>query len=398
MSRTTNGFIRRICSAALLLFLLSLFGGAGPAHAGAWDCKSSGYACTPGYTGSNSSSTWAWAYYGGSIATTTTGVHNCTLYAAYRLAQAGLPNPGRAWGNAGEWGTRLGYSSTPAVGSIAWWAPTAANPYGHVGIVDALSGGSVFVRADNYSAAATGGYTSAGWIPTSSVSGYIHLRDQASGFSTTFVANTDSLWNIDGGGVGDLGLGVMPGTSASIAKLAGGGYQIAFQANTGMLWTTGAAGTKNWGLGMKAGTSPGIAGLAAGGYQVVFQANTGKLWSVGDGAGSLSRGDRGWGMAAGSSPAIAALPSGGFEVAFQANTGNLWVVGDGPGAITRGDWGLGMKAGTSPGIAGLAAGGYQVVFQANTGKLWSVGDGAGSSSPGDRGLGMSSATSPGIAG
>ena len=103
---------------------------------------------------------------------------------------------------------------------------------------------------------------------------------------------------------------------------------------------------------MMKGTSPAISGLPAGGYEVAFQANTGNLWYVGQGSGSITRGDRGLGMKAGTSPAIAALPAGGFEVAFQANTGNLWVVGEGSGSITRGDWGLGM-AGTSPDITGL---------------------------------------------
>jgi hypothetical protein len=60
-----------------------------------------------------------------------------------------------------------------------------------------------------------------------------------------------------------------------------GGYVVAFQANTGNLWTVGADNRGDWGLGMMAGTSPSIAVLPGGGYEVAFQANTGNLWTVG---------------------------------------------------------------------------------------------------------------------
>ncbi|MDX6245108.1 MAG: hypothetical protein QOE76_2831 [Frankiales bacterium] len=122
------------------------------------------------------------------------------------------------------------------------------------------------------------------------------------------------------------------------------GYEAAFQANTGNLWTVGSADNGDHHLGMMAGTSPSIAVLPSGGYEVAFQANTGNLWTV----GSADNGDHQLGMLAGTSPSIAALPSGGYEVAFQANTGNLWTVG----SADNGDHKLGMLAGTSPSIVG----------------------------------------------
>ena len=76
--------------------------------AAANDCYSAGYACTPGYSGGNASSTWAWNYYGGSWASTPNGYHNCTLYAAWRLAQNGMPDPHVSWGNADTWAGRIG--------------------------------------------------------------------------------------------------------------------------------------------------------------------------------------------------------------------------------------------------------------------------------------------------
>lgn len=146
------------------------------ARAGSEDCKDFSYSCTPGYTGQNASATWAWRYYGASYATTRTGYHNCTLYAAYRLAQNGLPDPGHSWGNAAEWAGRAGGGNhTPAVGSIAWWGTERGGGFGHVAYVEQVSGPNVFIRADNFSY--TNGYTSSGWIPASSVDLFLHLRD-----------------------------------------------------------------------------------------------------------------------------------------------------------------------------------------------------------------------------
>jgi hypothetical protein len=163
-------------------------------------------------------------------------------------------------------------------------------------------------------------------------------------YEVGFQANTTSLWTVGSSNHGSWGLGMMAGTSPSVANLANGGYEVAFQANTGSLWTVGADNHDAWGLGMAAGTSPSITALAGGGYEVAFQASTGSLWTVG------SAGNTNWGlgMAAGTSPAITGLANGSYEAAFQANTGSLWTVG----SDNHDAWGLGMAAGTSPAITG----------------------------------------------
>jgi surface antigen/chitodextrinase len=140
---------------------------------GSTSCFSYGYACTPGYTGANASGTWAWTYYGGTWAQTPNGYHNCTLYVAWRLAESGMPSPGKSWGNAYQWAGSLGDGNhTPTVGSVAWWGVTNATPMGHVAYVEQVSGSNVFIRADNYDT--TAGYTTSGWVAASSVPLFLH--------------------------------------------------------------------------------------------------------------------------------------------------------------------------------------------------------------------------------
>ncbi|WP_420120628.1 Ig-like domain-containing protein [Nakamurella sp.] len=184
----------------VLLAVTALTGPVGSAAAGEMDCRSAGYACTPGYTGANSSTTWAWRFYGGTWAETANGYHNCTLYAAYRLALAGMPNPGRSWGNARDWAANLGGGDrNPTVGSIAWWGSSRGGGYGHVAYVEQVSGGNVFIRADNWISA--GGYTNAGWIPASSVERFLHpfdVRGPAIG-ENSFVSFQGNVYRIAGG-------------------------------------------------------------------------------------------------------------------------------------------------------------------------------------------------------
>jgi len=155
---------------------------AGPtprAGASLYTCKSPGYSCViGGYNATTMSRYWADKYYG---ADTKGGIgtppHNCTLYAAWMLARNGLPDPGRSWGYADQWGVVLAAhtNATPAIGSIAWFAGGAM---GHVAYVAQINwtNHTVFLVADNYSGGVNG-YTSSGWVATSSVSGFIHLRD-----------------------------------------------------------------------------------------------------------------------------------------------------------------------------------------------------------------------------
>ncbi|HWC47778.1 MAG TPA: CHAP domain-containing protein [Solirubrobacterales bacterium] len=142
------------------------------ASASQTECLSYGYACTPGYNATNTQGTWAWSHYGGSWAVNANGYHNCTLYAAWRLAQNGMGDPGN-WGDAVDWIQHTSSNHTPTLGSIAWWGGT----YGHVAYVEAIRGSEVFVRADNYAGTTANGYTDAGWIPASSVGAFLHPHD-----------------------------------------------------------------------------------------------------------------------------------------------------------------------------------------------------------------------------
>jgi surface antigen len=164
------------CIAVVVATVPAVLSDAQSAHASATDCKSSAYTCTPGYSGANAQGTWAWAYYGGAIAATPTGTHNCTLYAAWRLAQSGMANPGKSWGNAVDWAAAVGGGDHRAtVGSIAWWGGERAGGSGHVAYVEQVTGTNILIRADNF--VASGGYTDAGWIAASSVDLYLHPHD-----------------------------------------------------------------------------------------------------------------------------------------------------------------------------------------------------------------------------
>jgi len=184
------------------------------------------------------------------------------------------------------------------------------------------------------------------------------------GYEVAFQANTGILWTLAAGFALDSQDAMMAGTSPAVAAAPGGGFEVAFQSSTGTLETYTPSGLVNTGLGMMAGTSPSIAPLAGGGYEVAFQANTGILWTLAAGF-ALDSGDA---MMSGTSPAVGAAPGGGFEVAFQSNTGTLETYTTSNLVNT----GLGMMAGTSPSIAPLAGGGYEVAFQANSGILWTL--------------------------
>ena len=114
-----GAFFRRVLlSAALAITALlpTVAISSSVAHASQTDCKSYGYACTPGYDATNTKGTWAWAYYGGQYALNANGYHNCTLYAAWRLEQNGMA-PSGTWGNAVDWIKHSSYNHSPAVGS-----------------------------------------------------------------------------------------------------------------------------------------------------------------------------------------------------------------------------------------------------------------------------------------
>src|ERR1700677_4147547 len=90
-------------------FVLAVFVTDSNVASAASGCKSTGYVCTiGGYNASTMNNSWAAKYYGsdtkGGIGTPP---HNCTMYAAWMLAHNGLPDPGRSWGYADQWGFTL---------------------------------------------------------------------------------------------------------------------------------------------------------------------------------------------------------------------------------------------------------------------------------------------------
>jgi surface antigen len=148
-------------------------------------CKSSAYACTiDGYNATTMLNSWAAKYYGsdtkGGIGTPP---HNCTLFAAWMLAHNGLPDPGRAWGYANQWGLTLASDTnrTPAIGAIAWYDGPGMGHVAYVARVNWLNH-TVFLVSDNY-AAGSAGYTSNAWAPFTQPTGYIHLRDLSTSLS-----------------------------------------------------------------------------------------------------------------------------------------------------------------------------------------------------------------------
>ena len=112
-----------------------------------WPCYATpSYACTSGgYDNSTAlKSGWPNAHYGqGQASTNTYGMHNCTLYAAYRLEQNGLTKDPGNWGNARNWATAASadhflVDQTPATGSIAQWNAGGAGK-GHVAYVESVT-------------------------------------------------------------------------------------------------------------------------------------------------------------------------------------------------------------------------------------------------------------------
>jgi surface antigen len=166
-----------VCALVGVFIAAGLIAKPAPAGASQTDCLSYAYACTPGYTATNTAGSWAWSHYGGSYAKTANGYHNCTLYAAWRLGQNGMADPGN-WGNAVDWINHTTHDHTPAVGSVAWWGAERGGGAGHVAYVEQVSGGKVLVRADNF--VESGGYTDAGWINASEVDFFLHPHDVSS--------------------------------------------------------------------------------------------------------------------------------------------------------------------------------------------------------------------------
>jgi surface antigen len=134
------------------------------------------YRCTTaGYNGQGDG--WWGARYAGAASSNQYGRHNCTLYAAYRVAKNGMPDPG--WNdNANAWDTRAYAAGTrvdqlAAVGAVAQWNGGQA---GHVAYVERVSDTAIEVTDDNFGLNTTDRWRIARSSPAWP-DNFIHFRD-----------------------------------------------------------------------------------------------------------------------------------------------------------------------------------------------------------------------------
>lgn len=239
------------------------------------------------------------------------------------------------------------------------------------------------------------------------------------------------------GVIHQTGLGMMAGTSPSVAQMPDGRYWSAMQANTGQLWTVNAQQVGHpENISMAPGTSPGMGFVTPIGNPITFvQTSAGRRGGlVGSGGGDFLANDdpqtmapgtsvgvsqeagEAWqdstghladvqisdgAMAPGTSPAYTQAQAAAsiFKIvtAFQGADHDLRYVLDlqppRPAVTTEVDTRLGMQPGTSPAVAVQPDGTFEVAFQANTHFLWVVDShGVGHST----GLGMDPGSSPSI--
>ena len=190
-------------------------------------CADPGYSCTTaGYAGQNTG--WWGAKYGAGWASSNAfGLHNCTLYAAYRIAQNGVGNPG--WSdNANGWARKAAAAGTmvnqnPAVGTVAQWNGGSA---GHVAYVEVVTASYIEITDDNYGLNYTDrwriNFGSPAWPDN-----FIHFRDQGAGEGSFIRDNSNGqVFRIVGGapiyvGSWDIYGGPQPVTDMTPAAIAG---------------------------------------------------------------------------------------------------------------------------------------------------------------------------------
>jgi surface antigen len=183
------------------------------------------YRCTgAGYAGKSEG--WPGQLYGAGYASRNQyGLHNCTLYAAYRLWKNGISQSPGWSSDAGGWDTkaaaaRTRVDQTPAVGSIAQWNGGEA---GHVGYVEAVTSSYIEVTDDNFGY----NYTDRWRIARTSAAmpdNFIHFKDlggvwsprnynSAGPKSTSFAYGRPGDWPLVGNwdGVGGDTVGVFRG-------------------------------------------------------------------------------------------------------------------------------------------------------------------------------------------
>ena len=154
------------------------------------------YSCdTAGYAGQSTS--WWGRYYGKGYASSNSyGYHNCTLYAAYRIAQNGAVNPG--WSaNAKDWATAAfkhgtPVNQTPAVGAIAQWNRD------HVAYVEVVTATYIEISDDNYGLNTTDRFRIAVGSPAWP-DNFIHFKDVTGGLQAPKL----SLYSANQTGAGD---------------------------------------------------------------------------------------------------------------------------------------------------------------------------------------------------
>jgi surface antigen len=163
--------MKRLAAAAALAISAAVLSGlAAPREARADPglvilCWQQSYACTTGGYAGQPPSQWpnkqwasGWGYWNGASVDGSGGHHNCTLYAAYREALNGVPDPGNL-GNAADWaaGARaegIPVNGTPGVGAIADWTgpnqPMGVGPAGHVAYVEVVTSQYIETTEDNF--------------------------------------------------------------------------------------------------------------------------------------------------------------------------------------------------------------------------------------------------------
>ena len=130
--------------------------------------------------------------------------HNCTLYAAYRLAQNGYTAPYN-FENADHWAgdapSGVAVNQTPAVGSIAQWNAdgTSGGVVGHVAYVESVGTDYIDISEDNYvptsASVFPGGYSAGYQIDSGSPDypdNFIHYDDEVSALPVTGSNSQDS--------------------------------------------------------------------------------------------------------------------------------------------------------------------------------------------------------------
>lgn len=166
---------------------------------------------------------------------------------------------------------------------------------------------------------------------------------------------------------------VKPGTSPSVASLAGHEGQVTFHHANGNAWMfAGGDAPHDLELGMDDLSSPAIAVVSDDSYWIAMQrymdGSVGTLWTAVDGHAW----DSGLPMARDTSPCIVVTPDDRLVIAFQHSSGHLWTANgfhDTPAGFVANDWGHAMASGTSPSISALPINGFVVAFHSDTGEL-----------------------------